>query len=375
MKKWLAMSILALSFNASAGNIVNIPCDFAQESGENFTFAPLDPQTRFKMRDNGTKYPRWVNDRFKPVQVQERDFAYRQGKLQKDYFYRRLESSGVTGEDQFYVRYYKATTEHCQTVWARIEESDTAFKKYFDQNDHQQNGDLPWEEVSELLHMQFSNTLLKLHAWKGKLITILPYTTKSKVYAKSKDQQRFVELNDFEEIVLSRVHPSSFIDQGKIVSTIQIEIKRKDGKEFLIPWDPERMIMGSPWKNKNLKSRHITDIKNNLVRFGMNGDEIKLSWGKPDYVRWLSKFPKEQEKYQWIKDDEFPYGAKFTKHRIANQDDRKRKGYYQTWHYSERLPEGHVLVIDDKNILDELNQTQSITPNTPHQPVALPIKN
>jgi hypothetical protein len=369
MYKWIAISLVALSFNANA-DVVNIPCDFAKEKGMKFRFTDIGEKTKFNTRNEGAVYPKWVDDRFDPKKLKEKDYSYRQGKLETGQFYRRLEN--VEGyKEKVFNRYYKATTENCKVVWAVVNESDIKLKEYFDTEDHQQNGDLPWNEVSNFFHMQLSDDFLKLHAWQGKKITLLPFNEKTNVFGKSKDQQKITKLEYFNELKLINVHPGSYNENGKLISTIQIEVQDINDNLYLMPWSPKRMMMGSPWNNKNIRKQYINDIKKNQIRFGMNYHEVKLAFGRPDKERWLPIYPKQGSESKFIKDDMYPYADRFNVHTVTVQKEMYKKGHFLELYYENWLKENETLVFDENGILDRINQTMHLNKANIHHDVAL----
>lgn len=372
MKKLFAASLLAFSAHSIALEPINVSCDFASEKGENITFTPLDPFSKFQNVNKEYKY--WVNNRFKPQNIKEQDFAYRQAKLTTERFFRRLEPSNDPLVSPSYIRYYKAITENCETLWARVNEADENFHYYFNEQNHQVNGDLNWEETAHLFHIQMNTPTLMLHAWKNKKITFLPTTNNIKIKGHTINQTPALDFDFFEEVTLLDVLPNSFITNGKTISTIQLKVKRKNGDVLLTPWIPKDMTMKNPFSNKNIRKSYVNDIKNGNLRFGMNIDEVLLSWGRPDNTRKLDQYHKTKEKYQWIKDDEYPYAGDFKEYSSVKEIRRNKDSEYQVLTYKKRLPNGHKLIFDHKGLLFEKNQIKNINKNSLYTPVALPKK-
>lgn len=371
MKKVLLVASILASFSASA-EMKHIPCEFAELEGKKIRFLEVDPNTRFQNREDGLIYPYWVNDRFNPEKVNVDDLSFRQAKLDTSKFYRRLESSGVPGDEPSFVRYYKTITEKCDVVWARIDESDNNFAKYFDEKNHLMDGSIPWEKEGESLSVQFNDEHSKLYARVGKSFYVKPHASNEPHVGLTLDKMHQVSLSNHEKLKLVDVQPNSFIMNGVMIGTVTLKVKRENGEVVIIPWDTERLTHINPLSSRNVKAKHKPAIASEQIHFGMNAEEIIAAWGQPDYVRYNPMYEAAKGKSFFVQNDRYPYGDSFKEFQVTQRESRMKSGDFQEWTYKDRLPEGKVLVLDHEGNLDKLFQTKQVIKNEIHVDVAYP---
>jgi len=369
MKKIMLLASAFIAFNASA-EMNYITCDFSQETGLKFRFLQIEPETRFKNRELGAVYPYWVDSRFNPINIEESSYSFKQAKLSTDYFYAREEPKGV-GKATSIVRYYKATTEGCDVIWARIDESDEYFKKSFDKENHMMDGDINWKNAEDVLGIQINDEMLKLKASIGHKYSVRAFNDGSHFKGKLTSQEREVEINDHELLEIVDVYPSMYVFKGKKRGSVTLKIKRESGQILLVPWDPERLSYKDLSKGSSIRAKYFNSILQGKINFGMNTDEVEASWGRPEKKRFLPLHKNKNGAGRFLKSDFYPYSQIFIKRQVSDRENRKPAGYYEEWYYDKRLPSKQTLVFDDAGYLNKEEQTKMLQKNNVYIPVPL----
>ncbi|WP_025562820.1 hypothetical protein [Psychromonas sp. SP041] len=370
MKKLTLVALSLVPLFASASPVLN-SCDYLGDSGREFTFLQSDPSLSFKNRMTENTYPFIVSDKFHGNKLNVAKYEYRHAKLNDKSFFRRTELSSNGVEEP--VRYYNALVDNCDTVWFKVNESSGPAEKYMDSENDNVTGRVPWDRLEDELSIRFTDTFFKIKKHIGKFITAMPASSGEKLRGKSLDIQQWVDIDDFEKLKVLNVLASDFVYEGRRLGSTQIKVSNESGSEFYVPWNIEKLYLGNPFNKKEIRSKFYGDIKRGNIRFGMNYDEVTMTWGEPDFIKDLPLY-KRSDHRMFVKDVSYPYGDVFTRYTVAEPIEGTIKGKFVEAHYLNRLRAGESLKFDTNGVLLEDNQVNNLHKNEVNTPLALPLK-
>ncbi len=386
----LASALLVCSFTSSA----SILCDFTNENGVGFEFAQNssydkytgNPKTKIPDIDNKwlhdehdlsasllkkeLRYPQsqsefqsvykdWFYDARGEKNIEFNKFFSRRAKLEQEPFLRHKETSSDAPYDKIWVRYYRAKADNCESVYLRVEETDSRVAKYLNIEDDRIDGDINFEWEESEFNVRFVDNFHKLDTWVGKKIYIKPGADRTKwIDARESFTHKAKKLKNHETLTVTGLFRGAFELNGKFLSPYMIEVKAEDGSSNLIPWIPEKISFSDPFSDKNIREKYKPAIRRGVITFGMNQNEVELSWGSPslerDYDIGTNSMGSET-----IRDETYRQDGKLKNFRVYPAD-VKKTGKMVAWHYPSILPKKHFLVFDREGILLEENQTYAL---------------
>jgi hypothetical protein len=317
--------------------------------------------------DNQLTLDSWVTDRFHPKKIDMKTLYGNKAVFQEDVYFRRFEKLADTKNQYEYFRYYKATMENCDVIWAKFRENDPRLNYFWiknriikigiDDNVIDTNDNIDFIRAADYLNIVHENTINRLIKHIGKEAAIIPHESDTiKIErinsAQSTTSRKIAKLNKLknEQYLISGISLIPKVINDNHSAIISVELTSKlSGAKIYEPWGNRSIILERD-AFKNVRSEYENDISLGKIRYGMNYSEILKSWGQPIKIRYSNNplaIPTDiQEPSETNIVDK-----RFFEITIANEVRMEQNDFNMIWHYKKDFLPKNVIVFDHNGVL------------------------
>lgn len=307
MACWLGGMFALVSFGAQA-SVVESGCRYDHIPQEGIEYLDIrlthpDGKTRDwrpYVTESGERMPTWLI-RHDPDRVHaiSREMEWRKARLLSNEFMERDEERWGDSER---VRYYSAFTESCNEVFLRVPVEYSPFANQLAPQDDRNDGSLDFSPLQNALDMVLLKDweALKEHVGKPVMVIANPHGGVS-MLSQNKRQKAYAE--PFTWFTLSGVSRHALVVDEEKLSGIHLLVEDREGNTWRMPWQPDRLYLGNPFRQKDVREEHHDAIREGRLVNGMTQAEVALVTGAPAWERYYPIYRDEHGEGRFIVDE------------------------------------------------------------------------